>query len=320
MEKIKYHLLVLLATTLVAGSFLASEKLAGIINPFSLTLLRFTGAALILLPAVLINPRWRTKLLPTMPRAMAVSFFYSAFFIGFFESLNSTTSLNTGTLFTLLPLITALLSVIAFRERITGKQLFVYILGFTGTVWVIFNGQLELLLSFSLNKGDFIFMASILFMSLYSVAMKFLYRNDEMIVLVFCTLMGGSFWMMLALLFSGQPLQWHLIQNDSILHMTYLIIGATLATVYLYQITTIALGPNRVSAYIYLNPALVAIMLLVVDGKSLPYTILPGILMSIVATVVLQSRNNRNVDTGATSNRRIKPSGVEKKRKDTNPL
>jgi len=39
MKNIKYHLMVLLATTLVAGSFLASEKLAGIINSFSLTLL-----------------------------------------------------------------------------------------------------------------------------------------------------------------------------------------------------------------------------------------------------------------------------------------
>jgi len=41
------------------------------------------------------------------------------------------------------------------------------------------------------------------FKCLYSIAMKFLYRNDEMIVLVFCTLIGGSFWMLLALLLSG---------------------------------------------------------------------------------------------------------------------
>jgi len=294
MEKLKYHLLALLATTLVAGSFLASEKLAGIINPFSLTLLRFTGAALILLPIILSNPKWRVKILPTMPRAMIVSLFYASFFIGFFESLNFTTSLNTGTLFTMMPLITALLSIIAFRESISGKQIIVYILGFAGTTWVIFNGQLQLLLAFSLNKGDFIFMAAILFMALYSISMKFLYRNDDMIVLAFCTLIGGSFWMMLAILISGQPLQWQLIRSDAIFHMAYLIIGATLATIYLYQVTTIALGPNRVSAYIYLNPALVAIMLLVFDGKSLSLTLLPGIFMSLIATIILQSRNSND--------------------------
>jgi len=277
----------------VAGSFLASEKLAGIINPFSLTLLRFIGASLILLPIVLSKHEWRTKIISTLPRAMAISLFYSAFFIGFFESLNTTTSLNTGTLFTLVPFITALLSIVIFRENITQKQIFVYLLGAAGTTWVIFGGQLELLLSFSLNKGDLIFIVAILFMCLYSIAMKFLYRNDKMIVLVFCTLIGGSFWMVLALLFSGQPLQWNLIQGDSILYMAYLIVGATLATVYLYQITTIALGPSRVNAYIYLNPILVAILLFVIDGVSISTSIMPGILISIIATIVLQGRNIR---------------------------
>ncbi len=296
LENIKHHLLVLLATTLVAGSFLASEKLAGIINPFSLTLLRFVGASLILFPIVLSKSKWRTKILQSLPRAMVISFFYSAFFIGFFESLNTTTALNTGTLFTLVPFITALLSTVAFRENISNKQIFVYFLGVIGTSWVVFGGQLELLFSFSLNMGDLIFLVAIMFMCFYSVAMKFLYRNDEMIVLVFCTFIGGSFWMVLALLVSGQSLQWNMIQNDSILHMVYLIVGATLATVYLYQKTTIALGPSRVSAYIYLNPALVAILLLVIDGVSISASIIPGILISIIATIVLQ----RNIDTKIT--------------------
>ncbi|NOY83572.1 MAG: DMT family transporter [Nitrospirae bacterium] len=295
LKKIKYHFLVLLATILVAGSFLASEKLAGIINPFSLTLLRFIGATVILIPFVLFKHRWRTKIIPTMPRAMIISFFYSAFFIGLFEALNTTTSLNTSTLFTLVPFITALLSILAFRESVTKNRIFVYLLGVVGTSWVIFGGELELLFSFSLNDGDFIFLAAILFMSIYSVAMKILYRDDEMIVLVLCTLIGGSFWMALALLVSNQPLQWNLIQNNLIFHMAYLIVGATLATVYLYQVTTVALGPIQISAYIYLNPVLVAILLLLIDEKSISMSVVPGILISIVATILLQFNKKNKV-------------------------
>lgn len=300
MEKIKYHLLALLATILIAGSFLASEKLAGITNPISLTLLRFIGACLILLPVVLSKPRWRKKIISTMPRAMVISLFYSAFFLGLFEALKTTTALNTGTLFTLVPFVTALLSIIAFRENISKNQIFVYFLGIVGTSWVVFDGQLELLLSFSLNKGDFIFLMAILFMCLYSIAMKFLYRNDEMIVLVFCTLIGGSLWMMLALLFSGQQLQWNLIPRDSVLHMVYLIVGATLATVYLYQVTIVALGPSMVSAYVYLNPVLVVMLLLVVDGVSISTSIMPGIFISVIATIVLQVKNNNEATLVST--------------------
>jgi len=262
-------------------------------------LLRFSGASLILLPMIISKSKWRAQILSTMPRAMVMSFFYAAFFVGFFESLNSTSSLNTGTLFTLVPFVTALLSIIAFRESISKKQIFVYFLGASGTCWVVFGGRLDLLMSFSLNKGDLIFMLAIFFMSFYSVSMRFLYRNDDMIVLVFCTLIGGSFWMLLALLISGQSLQWALIQNDSILLMAYLIVGATLATVYIYQVTTIPLGPSRVNAYIYLNPALVVMLLLVIDGKSVSMSVIPGVIISVFATIVLQIRNDNEATAAA---------------------
>lgn len=290
--KVKYHLLVLFASVLVAGSFLASAKLAGIINPFSLTLLRFAGASVILLPLVLSRSKWRKKIVSTLPRALIISLFYAVFFIFLFESLNITTSLNTGALFTLVPFITALLSIFVFRENITKKQFVIYILGAIGTCWVVFGGQLELLLSFSINKGDLLFMVGVLSICCYSIAMKFLYRNDEMIVLVFCTFIGGSFWMVIALLITGQPLEWRLLQGYSIFHMAYLIIGATLITVYIYQKTTVLLGPNRVTAYIYLTPALVAILLFLIEGVSIPLSIIPGIVISSVATVILQKDDN----------------------------
>lgn len=226
-----------------------------------------------------------------MPRALIISFFYAAFFIGFFKSLHTTTSLNTGALFTLVPFATALISVVVFRERITKTQMIVYLLGAVGTCWVVFSGEIALFLSFSLNEGDFIFLFALLFMCLYTIAMKFFYKDDEMIVLVFCTLVGGALWMLLALLVTGQGLEWGSIKNDAVFHMAYLILGATLATVYLYQIATVALGPSRVNAYIYLNPALVAMLLLIFNGTGIPVAVLPGIFISVAATFILQLGN-----------------------------
>lgn len=287
-EIIKSHFLVLIATILVAGSFLASAKLAGIINSFSLMLLRFAVASLILAPLVLYKKGWREDILPILPRAMVISLFYSAFFIGLFESLNTTTSLNTGTLFTLVPLITALMSSVLLGDKLNKRQILVYLLGAVGTVWVIFEGNIDSMLTLSLNQGDLIFMLAALSMCCYSISMKLLYRNDEMIVLVFCTLIGGSFWMALAMVLFDQPLQWNMIKGYSMLYMAYLIIGATLVTVYLYQRTTVVLGPSRVNAYIYLNPILVAVLLLLIDKESISVSVIPGVLLSAVATVILQ--------------------------------
>ena len=293
MDNIKTHFLVLLATLLVAGSFLVSEKLASTINSYSLTLLRFLGASFILFPFILYKARWRNKILPTMPRALLISVFYTAFFIGLFESLNTTSSLNTAAIFTLVPLITAIISGIIFKDKISTKHLLIYILGVIGTVWVVFGGDLNLLFSLSLKEGDYIFLIAIIFMSLYSIMMKLLYRNDEMIVLVFCTLLGGSFWMAVVLLFSGVPLQWGELNSESWLYMSYLIIGATLATVYLYQVTTISIGPSRVNSYIYLNPGLVAILLLIVNGITIPTIVIPGIVITLIATFALQVKQTQ---------------------------
>ena len=58
--------------------------------------------------------------------------------------------------------------------------------------------------------------------------------------------------------------------------MTYLVIGTTLITVYLYQKTTMALGPSSANAYSYLNPVLVALLLLIIEGVTIPLAVIPG--------------------------------------------
>jgi len=121
------------------------------------------------------------------------------------------------------------------------------------------------------------------------VAMKLLYRpSDPMVVLVFCILFSGAGWMAAAMLGLGYPLNWEQISGDNLWAMTYLVVAATLCTVYLYQRSTVILGPRRVMAYIYLNPAAVALLLWCIEGVTIPALVVPGIIMCGVATLLLQ--------------------------------
>ena len=285
---IKNHLYVLLATLLVAGSFLASEKLSSLINPISLTLLRFVCSVVLLSPFIMIKSEWYNKVLTVLPRAAIMSFFYSLFFICFFESLKTTTSLNTATLYTLVPFFTALISFFVLRHAVSPAKLLIYFLGATGTCWVIFDGNIDSLLAFSLSEGDFIFVVGALSMCCFSVSMKLLYRNDDMLILVFCTLLCGAIWLLMALLVFGQPLDWHLLKGPAVFHMAYLVLGATIVTSYLFQSATVTLGPSKVMAYTYLNPAAVVLLLLLVDGVAINWIILPGVILSTLATIFLQ--------------------------------
>ncbi len=290
-KNIKAHLLVLLATFLIAGSFIASQKLSGVIDPISLTLCRFVFASLILAPFIVFNKKYRTKVLTTLPRGMIIGLFYSLYFIGLFKALESTTALNTGTLFTLVPLLTAILSIFFLKQKFYLVQLITYIIGILGTCIVVFKGDLELFLNFQLNQGDIIFLFAIIFMSLYSISTKLLHRKgDELIVLVFTTLLSGIFWMFLSIVIMEIPLEWEKLTGSLIYSMVYLIIGATLITVYLYQQAAINLGPKKVMAYVYLNPVAIAFLLFLLEGKVIGIWVTIGILISSFATIILLSK------------------------------
>jgi drug/metabolite transporter (DMT)-like permease len=287
-QTLKAHLLVLLATFLVAGSFLASAKLSGIIDSISLTLFRFFVASLFLSPIVFLNKKYRDKVLSTMPRTMVISLFYSLYFIGLFKALETTTALNTGTLFTLVPLLTAILCIFFLKQKLSLKQLFIYLVGIVGTCIVVFKADINLFLNFSLNQGDIIFLFAIVAMSLYSITLKLFHKkDDEVLVLVFCTLIGSCIWMLLTLVILDVPLNWGKIQGDYIYYMFYLILGATLMTVYLYQQAAINIGPKKVMAYVYLNPVAIAILLFVFGNQVILGKVIVGIIISTITTFLL---------------------------------
>ena len=293
-KEIKAHLLVLLNTFLVAGSFIASQKIAGLIYPISLALLRFVLASILLSPFIFFNSTKREKLTKTFPKAMMISLFYSLYFIAFFKALEITTALNTGTLYTLVPLVTAILCIFFFKERISPFQLLIYLCGIMGTVTIVFKGELSLLLHFSINRGDFIFLSAVLFMAIYSILTKFLHHEeDDVLVLVFMTLIGGCLWMFAALMLMDIPLQWERITGNALFDMLYLVIGATLLTVYLTQKASIVIGPKKVMAYVYINPASIALLLYLIEGTTLTWDIGVGIGVSAVSTLLLLNHHSK---------------------------
>lgn len=285
---VKAHILIIIATILVAGSFIVTQKLAGLISPFSLILLRFFASAVILSPLILARRKYREKIISTMPRALIISFFYAGYFVLMFIALETTTALNTGALYTLVPLITAIFCIFIFKDKITFTQWLVYILGIIGTLGVVFKANFDLFLSFALNSGDLIYLVGILFMTLYSICMKILYKDDDPILLVFCTLVGGALWMAVILLFTAEPLNWSVIKGEMFFYMVYLVVATTLITLYLYQKATIILGPKSVMSYIYLTPAIIAVFVYFFDGVTISVPVMIAIFISMLATLILQ--------------------------------
>lgn len=292
-QNIQAHILVFTATILVALSFIISGKLSGIIDPISLTLGRFVLAFISLLPIILIVKKYRVKIKGSFIKGLKISFFYSLYFILLFKALEDTTALNTATLFTLVPLITAILANFIFKDKLNILKLFIYLIGMIGTTIVIFDGDIQRLINLSFNNGDIIFLFGVLSMALYSISTKFFYeKDDEVLSITLMTLFGGIIWMSIALVALDIPLHWEKLQGENFWYMLYLSIGATLITVFLYQKSTVILGPNKLMAYVYLNPAIVAFLMYIMENQKININTFFGILLSIFATIILLRKSN----------------------------
>ena len=287
-QNIKAHIFVIIATFLVGASFIVSQKLSGIIDPISITLMRFILSSILLAPFILFFKKYRIKIFSTFKRAMIMSFFYASYFIGMFKALETTSALNTGAIYTLIPLLTGIVSIFVFKQYISSKQYMVYAFGIIGTCIVVFKGDLELFLNFSLNKGDLLFLFSVILMTLYSITSKYFYKkDDELLVVVFMTLIGGCIWMGLALVIFDVPLEWGKLNTSNFLNIGYLTVFTTLFTVFLYQSANVVLGPKKVMAYVYLNPAVVGIIAFVIDKVTMNFFTIIGIIISAIATIIL---------------------------------
>ena len=177
--------MMMLAAGLGSTSFTVGKAIAAGMDPAILTLIRFMVAALLFLPFL----RYQCGLkLPTgrsLLRYSIISFTLTGFFWLMFVSLRSTTALNTGVIFTLVPGISSIYSAILLRERLGRYRIIAMIPATIGAIWVLFRGSVERLLAFDLNTGDLIFFCSCLLIAFYTPLVKLLHRGEAMAEMTF---------------------------------------------------------------------------------------------------------------------------------------
>lgn len=283
------HLLMMIATALVATSFPVGAAITNGLDSLVLTFLRFALAALLLAPFV----AWRYGLviprLQDLARYAVLSAFLVVFFWCMFAALRLTSALNTATIFALTPSITAAASAFLLREKLTGKARIALPLGVIGAVWVISRGDPTALTSLKFGLGDGIFLAGTIALGIYSTLVKFLHRGEPMVQMTFWTLTTGAIWLLLLSTSHWSDIEWSAVPVSIFAGIAYLAVFTTLVTFFVFQWSATIIGPTKVMLYTYLNPALVLIIGLVLGQELPPLAIYPGLLLILAATFILQS-------------------------------
>ncbi len=287
-ELIQGHGAIFIATLLIAGAVVACKQVANTMHPLTLTLLRFILAGISMAPVILTKAARRKQIRRAAPRSLAISFFYSMYFVLMFAALRDTSILHVGSIATLAPLLTAGISLVVFRTAIGVKKLGVYLLAMLGTLVVVFDGSVQALLNFSLNSGDIIFLVATLLISIYYIVLKALHGGVEPIVLAFCTVIGGILWISVAMLVTNVPFDFSGLSTWSdYVSVLYLSIVTTSGTAYLMQKGSTMISATSTSAYQYLSPVLVAVLGVIILGVYPSAIGWLGAAISIGATALL---------------------------------
>lgn len=292
------HGCIFFSTTLVATSFTVGKAITLALDPGILILLRFIFAACLFLPYIL----WQYKL--SSPSA-AMLFRYaliSGVLVGFFWlmflSLRFTTALNTGVIFTLVPGISSLYSVVLIKEKLGKYRLVSLIPATLGALWVIFQGNLQRMLSLDLNRGDLIFFIGCLLMALYTPLVKRLHRGEPMAIMTFWILVTGCGWLLLLSGYKIPTVAWMDIEPKIWAGIIYLAIFTTIITFFISQWATLYLGPTRVIAYSFLYPPLIVFIEWLL-GHGIPaLSTLFGVLLILPAMLIIQKGAKQQSDKG----------------------
>jgi drug/metabolite transporter (DMT)-like permease len=281
------HLLMVICAALVATSFTVGAAIAGGLDPGVLTLVRFVLASVLLGPYVGLRSGlcfswsviWRCGLIS----ASLVIFFWCMFL-----SLRYTSALNTSVIFTLVPSISGIYAVFLVGERLERGRLIALVCGMVGAVWVIFKGDLSLLLAMAWNKGDLIFLAGCFAMGLYTPLVRLLHRGEPMTVMTFWILATGSGWLLLIAGYRLFSIDWAGVPLMVWTGIGYLALFCTVMTFFLTQYAVPYIGPTRVMAYSYLYPGFVLVIDLILGHGWPAGSILPGIFLVLPAMFVIQ--------------------------------
>ena len=279
----------LLWVSLMASSFVVSEQLLPYANPIASTALRFILATILMMPFI---GRASIKQLnyKILLRYSVISLFLVLFFIGLFEALKTTNAMRTSVIYTLLPLISVVLTYIGLKFVTPNKQIAGFLIGTLGAIWVLVAFTQEKLVLIEWRLGDSIFLVACCCLALHVILIKKWATDVPTMLGAFYIMLLGSLILLPFLIFFGDlnNIAWH--EDEFWKVLLYLTLFTTIATFFLQQHLLKKVGPNRLLGFTYLIPSIVLIPQGLANMSQL-YSAVPGIMLTFLALYLISPKH-----------------------------
>lgn len=288
LSKPHVHLLMLVLVALVASSFPLAAAITHALPPEVAMCLRFALAALIFIPIVYSRYPLELPGYRALCRYALLSLPLVTFFWCMFESLRYTSAVSTAALYTSVPAMTAVYAVFLNRETVGRKRLLGLCLGMLASLWIVFRGDFQALLSLAFNRGDWIFLAGCLAMAIYNPMLKRLYRGEPTELMTFWVLLLGAGFLFLLSASQITEVSWTSVPAKAYWGLLYLAIFTTMVTFFIQQYATLQIGATQSISYSYLTPLFVLLLGLMMGDEVWQWRLLPAVLLLLAAMWLIQ--------------------------------
>jgi len=283
------HLAMLVFAFLVSSSFTVGDAIADAIEPAALMFLRFLLAVMIFLAILLVRgPRLATPRPVDVARYGWLALLLVVFFVTMFEGLRLTSALNAGAVFTLVPPMTAIISLLVLGQRLSLGESVTLLVAGGAALWVLTGGRMAGLGGFSIGAGEAIYFFGCVSYAAYSPSVRLFRGSESLVELTFWTLV---FALVLLALYGWRAIlgtDWRSLPLLVYLGIAHLALFCTAISFYLIQFASTRLPSAKVMAYTYLIPAFVVVQKVVLGAPWPAWPVLAGVGVITSAMIVLQ--------------------------------
>ncbi|OVZ83903.1 DMT family transporter [Yersinia kristensenii] len=274
-------------TALLGGSFIASATISNALPPMVITWLRYAIASLLFIVLLISQGLLKRPNYRDLGRYTLISLPPLLYFACMIFSLQTTSALNSSALYTTVPLMSMIMSMVLLNARSTWSVLTALLMGIFGALLIIFKGDLSQLLQLSLIPSDYLFLFGCLGMALNPIMVKNLHRGEPALVLTGWSLICATLLLTVIVAYQLPKIEWRDINVITWSGVFYLATFATALSFFLFQKACIVLSPAKVSGYVYLIP-LSVIATNVMFGQTINWQeIAAGAVLVIIAMVIL---------------------------------
>lgn len=284
------YLLLAVAPLCWAGNIVLARGVIDIIPPVCLAFWRWTVASLLLWPFA---HRYAQKDWPLCIRHWKMVVFLSLVGISGFNTLlyiavHTTTAINGALIQTTMPAIIILISLLAFKEKVTRLQSLGVGLCILGAGVVVLRGRFSTILDLSFAEGDLLMLVAVLLYAIYSA---FLNRRPPIHPLSFLlfTFALGALGLLPLYLAELTYSKVFALSAEVVASVLYVAVFPSIVAFFCWNRGIELIGANRAGLFINLIPVFASILAIIWLGESLRAFHLIGMLL-IFGGMVLFNR------------------------------